>query len=52
MGEDKKVSQSTDYYVSVVCKDQAEKEKLMKHLGIPKGEIYISPAELFALRRG
>ena len=51
MGEDKKVSQSVDYYVTVVCKDQAEKEKLMKHLGIPKGEIYISPAELFALRR-
>ena len=52
MGEDKKVSQSVDYYCTIVCKDQAEKEKLMKHLGIPKGEIYISPAELFALRRG
>ncbi len=51
MGEDKKVSQSVDYYVTVVCKDQAEKEKLMKHLGIPKGELYISPAEILALGR-
>ncbi len=51
MGEDKKVSQSVDYYVTVVCKDQAEKERLMKHLGIPKGEIYISPAEILALGR-
>jgi len=42
---------SVDYYVTVVCKDQGEKAKLMKHLGIPKGEIYISPAEIFALRR-
>ncbi len=52
MGEDKKVSQSVDYYVTVVCKDQAEKEKLMKHLGIPKGEIYISPQSIFGLRHG
>jgi hypothetical protein len=37
--------------VTVVCKDQAEKEKLMKHLGIPKGELYISPAEILALGR-
>lgn len=42
---------SVDYYVTVVCKDQSEKEKLMKHLGIPKGEIYISPSEIFALGR-
>jgi len=42
---------SIDYYVTVVCKDQAEKEKLMKHLGIPKGEIYISPSEIFALSK-
>ena len=42
---------SIDYYVTVVCKDQAEKEKLMKHLGIPKGEIYISPSEIFSLSR-
>ncbi|GAD20947.1 predicted transcriptional regulator [Acidovorax sp. MR-S7] len=51
MTEEKRVSQSADHYVTVVCKDQAEKEKLMKHLGIPKGELYISPAEIFALRR-
>lgn len=42
---------SIDYYVTVVCKDQPEKEKLMKHLGIPKGEMYISPSEIFALSR-
>lgn len=52
MTEEKRVSQSVDYYVTIVCKDQTEKEKLMKHLGIPKGEIYISPAEIMALRRG
>lgn len=51
MTEEKRVSQSADYYVTIVCKDQAEKEKLMKHLSIPKGEIYISPAEIMALRR-
>lgn len=45
-------NQNIDYYVTVVCKDQKEKERLMKHLGIPKGEIYISPAEIFALQRG
>lgn len=37
-----------DYYVMVVCKDAAEKEKLMRSLGIPKGEKYISPAEILA----
>ena len=42
---------SIDYYVTVVCKDQAEKEKLMKHLGIPKGEMYISPSEIFSLAK-
>ncbi len=51
MGEEKARSQSVDYYVTVICKDQAEKEKLMKHLGIPKGELYISPSEIFALGR-
>lgn len=46
-----KDAQSVDYYVTVVCKDQTEKEALMKHLGIPKGEIYISPSEIFALSK-
>lgn len=51
MNKEKAETQSVDYYVTVVCKDKAEKEKLMKHLGIPKGEIYISPAEILALKR-
>jgi hypothetical protein len=51
MREDQTIKQSVDYYVTVVCKDQAEKEKLMKHLGIPKGEIYISPSEILSLQR-
>jgi len=42
---------SSDFYVTVVCKDQAEKRQLMEHLGIPRGEQYISPAEIMALRR-
>lgn len=40
-----------DWYVMVVCKDQSEKERLMKHLNIPKGEVYISPNAIFALVR-
>ena len=40
---------SIDYYVTVVCRDAEEKERLMKHLGIPKGEVYITPAEIFSL---
>lgn len=51
MKDDKSQSQSVDYYVTVICKDQPEKENLMKHLGIPKGEIYISPSEIFSLHR-
>lgn len=51
MNESKAESQSVDFYVTVVCKDQGEKERLMKHLGVPKGEIYISPAEILALRK-
>ncbi len=51
MKDSKAQSQSVDYYVTVVCKDQQEKAALMKHLGIPKGEIYISPSEIFALSR-
>lgn len=51
MKDSKAQSQSVDYYVTVVCKDQQEKAELMKHLGIPKGEIYISPSEIFALSR-
>lgn len=51
MNAEKAESQSVDYYVTVVCKDRAEKAALMKHLGIPKGEIYISPAEIMALKR-
>lgn len=43
--------QNADYYVTVVCQNKAEKDKLMEHLGIPKGEAYISPAEILALRR-
>lgn len=52
MTAEKTVSQSVDYYCTIVCRDQAEKEKLMKHLGIPKGEIYISPQSIFGLRHG
>ena len=51
MSESKPKEQSVDYYVTVVCKNQEEKEKLMKHLGIPKGELYISPHEIFALSK-
>ena len=51
MKSEKAESQSVDFYVTVVCKDKGEKERLMKHLGIPKGEIYISPAEIFVLQR-
>ncbi len=42
---------SADFYVTVICKDQAEKQALMSHLGIPRGEMYISPSEIFALSR-
>lgn len=42
---------SSDFYVVVVCQDQAQKEALMKHLRIPKGEQYISPSEILALKR-
>ncbi len=49
--KDKGRDLSIDYYATIVCKDAAEKEALMKHLGIPKGEVYISPAEIFALKR-
>lgn len=42
---------SSDFYVVVVCKDQAEKEKLLKHLRVPKGEQYISPSEILGLKR-
>jgi len=49
--EKMEVAQSIDYYVTIVCKDQIEKEKLMKHLNIPKGEIYISPGEILSLVR-
>lgn len=42
---------SSDFYVVVVCKDQTEKEKLLKHLRVPKGEQYISPAEIMSLKR-
>lgn len=49
MTADKKVSQSVDYYVGIICRDQADKEKLMKRLGLPKGEIYISSAEIFGV---
>lgn len=43
---------SSDFYVVVVCKDQAEKEALMKHLHLPKGEQYIAPHEIMTLKRG
>lgn len=42
---------SSDFYVVVVCKDQAEKESLLKHLRVPKGEQYISPSEIMGLKR-
>jgi hypothetical protein len=42
---------SSDFYVVVVCKDQAEKEALLKHLRVPKGEQYISPHEIMLLQR-
>ena len=37
--------------MTVVCRDQEEKERLCKHLGVPKGETYIASAEVFALTR-
>jgi hypothetical protein len=45
----KQAENSVDYYVTIVCKDANEKAALMKHLGIPKGEIYISPHEIMSL---
>lgn len=48
---DKTNDQSIDYYVTVVCQNQTEKEKLMMHLGIPKGEIYISPREIMSMKK-
>ena len=42
---------SSVFYVVVVCKDQAEKDKLLKHLRVPKGEQYISPSEILGLKR-
>lgn len=38
-----------DWYVTVVCRDADEKHKLLKSLNLPKGESFISPAEIFAL---
>lgn len=49
MTAEKTVSQSVDYYCTIVCRDQADKEKLMKRLGLPKGEIYISSTEIFGV---
>jgi len=42
---------STDFYVVVVCKDQGEKDQLLRHLRVPRGEQYISPAEILSLKR-
>jgi hypothetical protein len=42
---------SSDFYVVVVCQDVAEKEALMKHLHVPKGEQYISPQTIMGLVR-
>lgn len=49
--KDNPVDLSADFYCTVICKDRAEKHALMKHLGIPRGEMYISPSEIFALKR-
>jgi len=51
MKKSKQAQQSADHYLTVVCKDAEEKAALNKHLGIPKGELYVSPAEIFAMRR-
>lgn len=38
-----------DWYAVIVCRDGAEKERLMKLLKVPNGEVYIPPAEIFAM---
>lgn len=40
-----------EFYVVVVCRDHDEKDRLMEHLNLPKGETYISPAEILAMVR-
>lgn len=35
-----------------LVKGNPGKRALLRHLGIPSGEQYTSPAEIFALRRG
>lgn len=48
MNERKKKDDDGDWYVTIVCKDADEKHRLMAALKLPKGEAFISPAEIFA----
>lgn len=42
---------SSDFYVVIVCENAEQKAQVMKHLRLPKGEQYISPHEVLALKR-
>lgn len=46
-----KEEQSPDYYVTVVCESQADKDALMKEIGVPKFERYISSGQVRRLKR-
>lgn len=48
MNERQQQKNDADFYVTVVCRDADEKARLMKALKLPKGESFISPAEIFA----
>jgi hypothetical protein len=42
---------SSDFYVVIVCENAEQKADVLKHLRLPKGEQYISPHEVLALKR-
>ncbi len=46
-----KEEQSPDYYVTVVCESQEDKDTLMKEIGMPVYEKYVSSGQIRRLKR-
>lgn len=43
--------QSPDYYLHVVCESQEDKDRLMKEIGVPVCEMYVSSGQIRRLKR-
>lgn len=46
-----KKEQSPDYYLQVICESQEDKDKLLKEIGVPVSEMFVSSGQIRRLKR-